>query len=585
MKRNPAVWITLFFVAALLVAIGTVAPNLAMGAQAQEVGSAFTYQGRLEYGGVPADGLYDLHFELYDDPDAGTLLGAVTVEDHSVDEGFFTVQLDFGEVFDGDARWLQIGIRPGDDTGAYTSLSPRQALTPAPYALYAAGAPWSGLTDVPADLADGDDVGLTSVEWADVLSRPVGLDDGDDDTTYSAGTGLVLAGTQFSAEGSPYANVVVVAQSGGDFSSVQAALNVITDASASNPYLIYVAPGLYEEQIFMRPYVDIEGAGEGITVIRFTGSNTSPSTDGSSATVLGADNASLRFLSVQSDGTGQSNATAIYNDGASPRLLHVTATASGATGSNAGVYNVTGSPTMIHVTASAVGGSPWGVYNLNNSTPRMENVTATASGGDGTFTIAVHNDGGSPIMKGVTAIASDGANINVGVWNDDNAATTMENVTASASGGDVTYAVFNQSDATPTMTNVRANASEGTNLNYAVRNSFSSPAMNHVIATAEGGNQSYGVAHNGSLMNMNGVTATASGSSSSSYGLYISSSGAVVTVTHSILQGDSSAIRVLNGATGRIGTSQLMGGANNAGTLNCVLSYDETFAELNASCE
>jgi hypothetical protein len=56
---------------------------------------------------------------------------------------------------------------------------------------------WSNLTNVPADLADGDDVDDVE-DWSDIQNRPAGLDDGDDDTTYSAGTGLGIAGTTFS---------------------------------------------------------------------------------------------------------------------------------------------------------------------------------------------------------------------------------------------------------------------------------------------------------------------------------------------------------------------------------------------------
>jgi hypothetical protein len=76
-----------------------------------------------------------------------------------VTDGLFTVQLnaggDFGaNAFNGDERWLQISVNG-------SALSPRQSLTPAPYALYALKAPWSGLTGVPAGFADGvDDVGM-----------------------------------------------------------------------------------------------------------------------------------------------------------------------------------------------------------------------------------------------------------------------------------------------------------------------------------------------------------------------------------------------------------------------------------------
>ena len=42
----------------------------------------------------------------------------------------------------------------------------------------------------------------------------------DHDTTYSAGDGLELVGTQFKGKGSAYGNVVIVAKSGGDFTSI-----------------------------------------------------------------------------------------------------------------------------------------------------------------------------------------------------------------------------------------------------------------------------------------------------------------------------------------------------------------------------
>ena len=48
----------------------------------------------------------------------------------------FTATLDFGAgAFGGGARWLEIRVRPGASGGAYTTLSPRQALAPAPIAL------------------------------------------------------------------------------------------------------------------------------------------------------------------------------------------------------------------------------------------------------------------------------------------------------------------------------------------------------------------------------------------------------------------------------------------------------------------
>jgi hypothetical protein len=56
---------------------------------------------------------------------------------------------------------------------------------------------WSRLKGVPGGIADGDDVGLTSVGWNDVSGRPVGLDDGDDVglNSLAAGTGISISGS------------------------------------------------------------------------------------------------------------------------------------------------------------------------------------------------------------------------------------------------------------------------------------------------------------------------------------------------------------------------------------------------------
>lgn len=63
-----------------------------------------------------------------------------------------------------------------------------------------------------------------------------------------------------------YANVVVVAKSGGDFSDPVAALASIVDASATNRYLVKIMPGEYRIGAWLlKSYVDIEGSGTGVT--------------------------------------------------------------------------------------------------------------------------------------------------------------------------------------------------------------------------------------------------------------------------------------------------------------------------------
>jgi len=140
MKRNLGIVCATGFVIALMLLAGM--PTGLAGAPAGEMaaqdmlGPVITYQGRLTDMDAPAHGSYDLIFGVWDAPAGGTLVaGPVERENVAVKNGIFVVDLDFGEVFNGEARFLEIGVRRGPSTGAYTTLSPRQTVRPAPYAL------------------------------------------------------------------------------------------------------------------------------------------------------------------------------------------------------------------------------------------------------------------------------------------------------------------------------------------------------------------------------------------------------------------------------------------------------------------
>ena len=104
-------------------------------------GTAFTYQGRLNSGGNVANGSYDLAFATFNvSSGAGQVGGGITNSPVAVSNGLFTVQLDFGAgVFTGPDRWLEISVRTNGG-GAFTTLTPRQKLTPTPYAITATAA-------------------------------------------------------------------------------------------------------------------------------------------------------------------------------------------------------------------------------------------------------------------------------------------------------------------------------------------------------------------------------------------------------------------------------------------------------------
>lgn len=104
---------------------------------ADPVGTAFTYQGFLSDGGANPTGPYDLRFSLWDAANEGTQWGGtVVLDDHPVNQGVFNAVVDFGvfAFYFADARWLQVEVRAGASTGAYTVL-PRQRLSPTPHAI------------------------------------------------------------------------------------------------------------------------------------------------------------------------------------------------------------------------------------------------------------------------------------------------------------------------------------------------------------------------------------------------------------------------------------------------------------------
>ena len=124
------------FVQALACALG-----LTLVVHADPLGSAFTYQGQLATNTNAANGDYDFKFVLYGALEGGTGSATNIVRPVGVTNGYFTATLDFGaDLFDGTARWLEIGVRHYSTNRiqlAYTVLAPRQALAPMPYALYA----------------------------------------------------------------------------------------------------------------------------------------------------------------------------------------------------------------------------------------------------------------------------------------------------------------------------------------------------------------------------------------------------------------------------------------------------------------
>jgi hypothetical protein len=165
---------------AILLLLSTLNLPLSTWAQA----NAFTYQGHLNASSSPVNGSFDLTFSVWSAASGPSQVGGTqTNAAVPVSNGLFTVVLDFGAgVFTGPPRWLEIGVRPAG-SGAFTTLTPRQPITPAPYAIFAATA--------------------SNVVGGAVVKTLNGL---KDDVTLAAGANVTIA---------PSGNTLTISSTGG----------------------------------------------------------------------------------------------------------------------------------------------------------------------------------------------------------------------------------------------------------------------------------------------------------------------------------------------------------------------------------
>jgi len=121
-----------------------IAAGLTTGANAEP----FTYQGRLDVGGAPANGFYDMTFTLADSAVGGFALSVDSINNVPVLDGVFTVEIDFpSALMNSSSRWMSINVEG-------TILSPRVRMRETPRALNAVRANTAGTIETPFDVLD-----------------------------------------------------------------------------------------------------------------------------------------------------------------------------------------------------------------------------------------------------------------------------------------------------------------------------------------------------------------------------------------------------------------------------------------------
>jgi hypothetical protein len=386
------------------------------------LGSAFTYQGQLQDNGTPANGNYDLQFRLYDAASAGFAVTApLPVVNVVAVNGLISVPVDFGVgPFNGNAVWLEIGVRPGGTSGAYTILIPRQALTAAPYALMSEQSLSVAPAGVTASMLGANSVGAAAINAAQVQRRVTGacsagqsVNTVNQDGTVScsaggsgtitgvtAGTGLTGGGTSgtvtvnASLAGSGAATTLARSDhdhygQGWSGDSVQAGLQV-TNVHTGTTAIIGISSATIGASW------GVEGISNSGDVGAYGVIGKNLATSGSGDGVLG-----VNFAPAGAGVVGRAQATT----GAAAGVSGTSSSASGfavlaenaaITGTAVGVHAESASPqgTAIEGRATATSGSAWGV----------DGQTASATG-YGVY--AANNAGGTALkVNGLADIGS-----------------------------------------------------------------------------------------------------------------------------------------------------------------------------------
>ena len=220
-------------------------------------GTAFTYQGNLNRDGTAYNGSVELAFTLWDAATNGTQLAATSPASMIVNasNGLFLAAVDFGGAFPATNRWLQINLRTV--IGPFTTVWPRQQLTPVPYAMFASTASNVSGTVSAAQIIGGtigNAVLPVSPSFAGAVAASSFAGDGASVTNVNAATLNGLSATNFLKLGG---NNIAAGQFLGSINNQPVELRVNNqralrlEPNSTAPNVIggsignYVAPGVY----------------------------------------------------------------------------------------------------------------------------------------------------------------------------------------------------------------------------------------------------------------------------------------------------------------------------------------------------
>jgi hypothetical protein len=386
-----------------------------------------------------------------------------------------------------------------------------------------------------------------------------------------------------------YAQVKVVAKSGGDFTTINAALASISDASANKRYLVFVAPGTYQQKVAMKSFVDLMGAGVDSTKITCACAQAinSVATAAGPATVNGSSNSTLAGLTViNSGGAFAGEALSAQTD------------------TNFVVEDVK--------LISQAEESQWGAF-FSDSTVTLRNVQVDLDLGPGDQATGIQQNGSQlTIADSVISVSGAASSTGVGVFGG-SLDIVDSDISASALAAGFGTGIDNNAG-TVRARDIHVDASGGGNVYRGVENfngsmeiinshieasGLGAPTgiMNHTSAGNQGslllmgsrvdvsdGSLPQALSHGSLGTTITKIVSshfTATDGSSENRG--ITANGGTLTVDGSRIEASTYTLSHGAGGTARIGGTALIGGAV-TGTVTCAQVWDENYAASTSTC-
>ncbi len=550
------------------------------GIWAAEVGTAFTYQGVLADGGVPANGEHDFRCALFDSDYGGSQVGSTFyVEDTGISEGHVTLQLDFGAVFDGTAVWLEVSVRDGASTGAYTVLTPRQELTATPYARHAAAAQHATSADTATSAGNAAQLGGENpgyyLEWVNI-NVPPDIADGDDDVLggLTCGSGEVArwSGTAWiCSTAEAFTRTYVVGPTGTATENGTALLAALASipvpVSQAEAALLKIEPGLYDlgtASLEMKPWVDVEGSGRVITKL----TSDVCFTDNTVAAVIVAGYSELRDLAVENTcDENTKTAVGILIDEERSSISRVDVLLEDIVQTQEGITIGERLAQLTEVKVVVVNANIYsrGIHiTETGDSAVLRQVTATAYGGGGATTVGIKNSGAGAI------------------W--------LDHVSAGANYGMYTFAIHSEGP-WPTFQHVVAGTRNGVNMEVIYLLDPYDARLEYVETRVEGGRgisvyQTQPGSSSGRTFSFRNVDI--GGEPDLGLFFYANSSDFKVVVDHCLIKGATNTLDVSGDSelVFQVGSSRLEGGplAATGPTVTCAGVYDENYTFYPSTC-